>query len=123
MRFWIAFFLNVILSCLLGQLIDWWIVAIVAFVVGLWITLKPAKAFLSAFLAIYCLYLVMALIMDMQNEHILSTKMADLVLKTKNPYLIILITGIPGALVAGFGALSASFLRRKKTQATVAANA
>ncbi|WP_295124162.1 hypothetical protein [uncultured Chitinophaga sp.] len=117
MRFWIAFFLNVILSCLLGQLLDWWVIAIVAFVVGLWITLKPAKAFFNAFLAIYCLYLVMALIVDMQNEHILSTKMADLILKAKNPYLIILITGIPGALVAGFAALSASLLRRKKTQA------
>ncbi|UYQ95218.1 hypothetical protein MKQ68_08930 [Chitinophaga horti] len=122
MRFWIAFVLNVILSCLLGLALDWWVVAIVAFIVGLWITLKPSKAFLSAFLAVYCLYLAMALITDMQNDHILATRMADLILKVKTPYLIILITGIPGALVAGFAALSASLLRKRKpvTPATAA---
>lgn len=114
MRFWIAFVLNVILSCLLGLLLDWWVVAIVAFVVGLWIPLKPFKAFSCAFLAIFALYLLMSLVIDWQNEHILSAKMADLILKIKNPYLMILITGIPGALVAGFAALTASFLRKRK---------
>lgn len=114
MRFWIAFVLNVILSCLLGLLLDWWVVAIVAFVVGLWVPQKPFKAFGCAFLAIFVLYLAMSLVIDWENEHILSAKMADLVLKIKNPYLMVLITGIPGALVAGFAALTASFLRKRK---------
>jgi hypothetical protein len=120
MRFWIAFVLNVILSSLLGLVLDWWVVAIVAFVVGIWISLRPAKAFFSAFLAVYCLYLAMSLITDMQNDHILATRMADLILKVKNPYLIILVTGIPGALVAGFAALSASLLRKRKPAQTAA---
>lgn len=118
MRFWIAFVLNVILSSLLGLVLDWWVVAIVAFVVGIWIRLRPAKAFLSAFLAVYCLYFAMALITDMQNDHILATRMADLILKVKNPYLMILVTGIPGALVGGFAALSASLLRKRKPAQT-----
>ena len=48
------------------------------------------------------------------NEHILAHKVSLLILKMDNPYLLILATAVIGALVAGFAALSGSYLRKRK---------
>ena len=52
---------------------------------------------------------------DIKNESILSTRISQLMGIGNNPVLLVLITGIIGGLVGGFAAMSASFLRARKS--------
>ena len=49
--------------------------------------------------------------MDMKNNGILSHKIAQILPLNGNSFLLILITAVVGGLVAGFAAMSGSYLR------------
>jgi len=92
----------------------WWSFAVTSLIVSVAIHQKPGKAFLSGFLGLFLLWAGMALLKDAANEHILSTKVAQ-VLPLGGSYLIlILVTGVVGGLVSGFAALTGSYLRRSR---------
>lgn len=113
------FVLIVALSYLGGYFIGWWTVAIAAFLVALLIPLPPLRSFLNGFIAVFLLWLTLAFLKDIQNDHILANRMSELILKTKSPYLIAVISALVGGIAAGLGGLTGSFLRYK--QKTVAA--
>ena len=113
MKFIIAFFLIMLLSFVACLYFPWWSIAAVAFMVIGFLQLKPASAFLCGFSAIFLLWIVLAYFISSNNDHLLARKVSVLILKMENPFLLILVTGIIGGLVAGCGALTASFLRRK----------
>ena len=54
----------------------------------------------------------MALYISSKNDDILAHKISLIILKTDSPFSLVLLTGLIGALVAGFAALAGSFLRR-----------
>jgi hypothetical protein len=112
----IKFLVNTLLIALLcfagGLFFPNWIIAPIAFAVSLLIPLRPLLAFLSGFLALFLLWGGLALSANLQNEGILATRMAWLLPLSGSPYLIILVTAVVGALVAGGGSLTASFLRK-----------
>lgn len=111
MRFVLALILTVILGYILGLFLDWWSISLAAFIVALFWQQSPARAFGSGFLAVFLLWGALALVIDVRNDHILSTRMSELILKTGLPAVMILITGVIGGLVGGVSALSASVLR------------
>ena len=47
----------------------------------------------------------------MKNESVLSVKIAELLPLGGSAFVLILVTGLLGGLVAGFAAMSAGFLR------------
>jgi len=47
------------------------------------------------------------------NEHVLAHKISSIILKKDDPNLLIIATGLIGAVVAGFAALTGSLLRKK----------
>lgn len=114
MKFIASLILTILLSFVACLYLPWWSIAITAFIVAALIPQKPGKAFLTAFLALLLLWGGLSFWISYKNEHILAHKISLLVLKMDNPYLLVLCTALIGALVAGFAALSGSYLRKSK---------
>lgn len=114
MKSFIVFLIIGILSYLAGLYYPWWSLAIVAFIITLIIPQKPVISFFTAFLSLFVLWFSMAFFKDMANDHILGNRVSELFLKTQSSVVLAVITGFIGAVVSGFAALSASFLRVKK---------
>ncbi len=89
----------------------WWGFAVTTLLVAVLVHQKAGKAFLSGFLGIFLLWAGLAYWMDKENNGILSHKIAQILPLNGNSLLLILITGLVGGLVAGFAAMSGSFLR------------
>lgn len=111
MRFLLATLLTASLSFIAGIYTPWWSIAVIAFLVALLIKQKIGWAFLSAFAGIFLLWGGLSFIIDIKNKSILSHKMAQIFPLGGSSFLIILVTALVGALVAGFAAMSGSSLR------------
>ena len=86
----------------------------VAFVVAIVIPAKPLSSFISGFMALFLLWSLLALYISTNNGHLLAHKISVLLLKTDDPFLLIIITGLIGGLVAGFAALTGTYVRKAK---------
>ena len=118
MKFIISLLLIILLSFVSCLYFPWWSIAIVSFVVVALIPQKPVLAFLCGFGALFLFWSLLSLWISSNNDHVLAHKVSVLFLKMDSPFLLILVTGLIGGLVAGLGALTASFLYKKKVQAT-----
>ena len=114
MKFLAALILTALLSFIAGLYLPWWGIAIAAFIVALLVHQKAVKAFASAFSALLLVWGGFAFWIDRENESILSARIGELLGIGNNAFLLILITGVVGGLVAGFAAMSGSFLRSSK---------
>jgi hypothetical protein len=112
MKFFISLILTALVSFALGFYMSWWSVAIAAFVVAALIRQTPGKSWLAGFLGVFLLWAIIAWWIDVQNQSILSQKIARLIPLGGSTFLLILVTAFIGALVAGFGALTGSYLRK-----------
>lgn len=92
--------------------LPWWSFAITSLVVAVSVHQKPGKAFLSGFLGLFLLWAGMAFLKDSANNHILSTKVAQILPLGGSYFVLILVTGIVGGLVSGLAALTGSYLRK-----------
>lgn len=92
--------------------LPWWSFAITSLIVAISIHQKPGKAFLSGFIGLFLLWAGMALVKDTANDHILSTKVAQILPLGGSYLVLILVTGIVGGLVSGLAALTGSYLRK-----------
>lgn len=90
----------------------WWSFAVTSFLVAIAIHQRPGKAFLSGFISVFFLWVILALLKDLPNEHILSVKVAQVLPLGGSYLLLLLITGIVGGLVSGLAALTGSYLRK-----------
>lgn len=113
MKFIVAILLTALLSFAAGlfTVLPWWSFAVCAFIVALAIHQKPWKAFLAGFLALAILWGLLAFLADAANGQVLSAKVAG-VLSIGNSAILLLITALVGGLVAGFAALTGSYLRK-----------
>ncbi len=116
MRFLLAFLLTLVLAFLTGRFMEWWSIALVAFLVALLIPQKMGKAFLSGLLGIAVLWSAIALWLDVPNQSILSQKVSELFKLGGSSFLLILVTAFIGGIVGGFAAMSGSSLRRLLTR-------
>lgn len=114
MKFFISLILTALLSFAACLFLPWWSNAIAAFLVAALIPQKPGKAFLAGFIALFLLWGGLSFWISNNNDHILAHKVSQLILKMDNPMVLILVTAMIGALVAGFAALAGSFLRKSK---------
>ena len=114
MKFFISLILTALLAFAFCLFLPWWSIAIAAFIVAALIPQKPGKAFYTAFIALLLLWGGLSFWMSNNNQHVLAHKISQLILKMDNPMLLILITALIGAFVAGFAALAGSYLRKSK---------
>jgi hypothetical protein len=115
MKFLIQIILTVFLSYVAEQCLPWWTIGICAALVAMGLTLSNMTAFLGGFTAISLLWMILATLIDVRTNAILSTKIAPL-LGFKSGTLLILLTGLAGGIVGGLGALSGQQVRKLLTQ-------
>jgi hypothetical protein len=112
MKFIVTLILTALLSFAVCLYLPWWSIAVIAFIIAAAIPQKPGRAFLSGFLALFILWGALSFWINSKNDGVLAHKVSQLIIKADNPYILILVTAIIGALVAGFAALSGSYLRK-----------
>lgn len=112
MKFIVAIVLIALLSLAAGLYLPWFSIAIAGFVVAVFIPQKSGMAFLSGFIAVFLLWLFLCLNISSSNNNLLAGKVSIIILKVDSPFSLIIVSALIGALVAGFGALSGSYLRK-----------
>jgi hypothetical protein len=112
MKFFISIFSVGILSFIVGLYAPWWSIALVAFIVSICIVQKPGSSFLSGFVGVFLLWLILALLINAANGSILANRIGGMLGIGQSPVLLAFITALVGGLVAGFASLTASYLRR-----------
>ena len=111
MKFITAIILTALLAFISGLFLPWWGIAVTSLLVALLVHQKAGKAFLAGFLGVFLLWAALAWWIDMKNNGVLSIKIASVLPLEGNSIFLILLTGLVGGLVAGFAAMSGSFLR------------
>ncbi|HQV61972.1 MAG: hypothetical protein IPQ25_12785 [Chitinophagaceae bacterium] len=113
MKFITAIILTALLAFISGLLSfsPWWGFAVTSVLVALLVHQKAGKAFLAGFLGLFLLWGGLAWWIDMKNNGVLSQKIASVLPLGGNSILLIVVTGVAGGLVAGFAAMSGSYLR------------
>jgi len=114
MKFIVSLILTGLLAFGLGGYLDWWSIAIAAFVVAALIPQRPLLAWLSGFLGLFLLWGGLSFFINEKNGGLFAAKIAGILPLGGNVILLMLVTALVGALVAGFAALSGSYLRKRK---------
>jgi hypothetical protein len=112
LKYILSILVTALLAFVSGLYLPWWGIAIAAFLASAAIPQKPGFSFLSGFLGVFLLWEVLAWWIDDKNNGILSQKMANILPLGGSSVLLIILTSLIGALVAGFAALAGSYLRR-----------
>jgi hypothetical protein len=120
MTFIVATLLSALLAFAAGLFFQWWVLAITSFIVGVLIHQRAFIAFLSGFLGVAALWGGLAFWMDLQNQHILATKIASVLPLAGSPVYLIGVTALVGGLVSGFAAMTGSYLRVARRRREVA---
>jgi len=111
MRFLLAVLLTAALAFLAGRFLPWWSIAIVAFLVALFLMQHLGRAFLAGFVGIFLLWSLLALWIDVKNDSLLSVKMAQVLPLGGSSFLLMMVTAVVGGLVGGLAALTGASLR------------
>ncbi len=115
MKFAVSLILIILLSFIACLYFPWWSIAIAAFMVTAIIPQSAFMSFVTGFCAVFILWGVLSLWISSNNHYILTHKISLLILKVDNPFLLMMVSALIGALIAGFGALAGSFLRRRSS--------
>ena len=115
MKFIVSLVLIIILAFTVCLFLPWWTIAITSFIVAVLIPQRPGKSFITGCLGIFLLWGGLSFWISNNNNHILAHRVSMLILKADNPYLLILVTALIGALVGGFASMTGSFIRTKKS--------
>lgn len=111
MKFLVALLLTALFAFIAGLFLPWWGIAISSLLVAVIVHQRAAKAFLSGLTGVFILWVGLAWWIEIQNQGVLSKKIAYVLPLGGNAVYLILITGVVGGLVAGFAAMSGSYLR------------
>ena len=112
MKVIIKMILMVALTYLLLLSFPWWWIIVIPFVVSFVLPTNDFGAFLSGFLGIGLLWLVMAWKIDVETNSVLSQKIADIFPVGGDTTMLVIISGVVGGVSGGFGALSGNLLRK-----------
>ncbi|TDO28309.1 hypothetical protein [Sediminibacterium goheungense] len=118
MKFLSAIILTALLAFATGLygILPWWSFAITSFIIAIAIHQKAGKAFLAGFAGLFLLWSILAILIDSANDHILATKVANILPLGGSYWVLILLTAIIGGLVSGLAALTGSYLRQTTKQ-------
>jgi hypothetical protein len=110
MKFIVAILLTALLGFAAGLYLPWWCFALTSAVVALTVHQRAWKAFVTGFIGMFLLWGCLAFFIDLNNNHLLSQKIAGIF--KLNAVLLIIITAFIGGLVSGFAALTGSYARK-----------
>jgi hypothetical protein len=112
MKFFISTILIALVSFVACLYLPWWFIAIVGFIVAFAIPQKAGLAFVSGFIALFILWAGLSFYLSNANDHLLAHKISMLFIKVDNPILLMIVTGVIGGLVAGFGSLTGRLCKK-----------
>ncbi len=104
----------VALGFLAGNFSPWWVIAIIAFIVGYFFPRTWATSFLYGFIAVSLLWGVYAATKNSDNGGIMSTSISQLFANALSATQLLYFTGVIGGLVGGFAAASGSLFKNLK---------
>jgi uncharacterized membrane protein YqgA involved in biofilm formation len=115
MKFITAILLTAFLGFAIGLFttLPWWSFVFTSFLVAMGIHQKAGFAFLSGYLGLFILWIGLAILKDLPNEHLLSMKVARILPLGGSYWALILITGFIGGLVSGLAATAGCTARKK----------
>lgn len=111
MRFILKLILMVAFGFIFSIFMPWWSLLFIAGIISFALPSNNFNAFLSGFLSIGLLWLIMAWKIDVETESVLSSKIVQLFDKSHTNVLVIL-SGIVGAFTGGLGAFSGNSFRQ-----------
>lgn len=112
MKFIVSVLLIALIAFVAGIFLPWWSIALAGFVVAIVIPQRPFRSFLTGFLAIFLLWIALALWIDQANQGILLQRVAALFKLGNSSWLLFLITGLLGGILGGLASLTGSFVRK-----------
>lgn len=94
-----VFLVIIIAAFLLQMVLPWWVIIVISFATCGLIGKTGRIAFWQPFLAIFLLYIGMSLYQSIPNQHLLATRVAEM-LGVKLWYIVLIVTALLGALAA-----------------------
>lgn len=91
--------------------LPWWSIVIAGFAGGMLFRIRGRSAFLAGVISLGLLWGGTAFIINIQNQSILSERIAAL-FNVGEPAILILLTGIIGGVIGGFATLSGNLFRK-----------
>jgi hypothetical protein len=101
-----------LLGVLTQLLFPWWVSAIAAFYVGLWVADSPGKSYAYGFAAMTLMWSVYAGIQSSANGGLITTAFSNVFGGKLSGGQLIMATGFVGGLVGGFSAMTGTLLRQ-----------
>jgi hypothetical protein len=116
MKYIVSIFLSGLLTYAVGIYgnLPWWSFIITNLLIAVAIPQKPLLAFASGAIGIGMLWAGLAFGIDLANNHILATKVANILPMGGSYILLIFATASIGALLGGLASLTGSFIRANK---------
>jgi hypothetical protein len=112
------FILSIVLVALVTYAIGiygnlpWWSFVVTNLMIAIALPIKPLQSFLAGALGVGALWAGLAFGIDMANNHILSSKVAQILPLGGSYIALIIVTAFVGALLGGLASLTGSFVRK-----------
>ena len=92
--------------------LPWWSFIVTNLIIAIALPIKPLHSFIAGALGVVALWAGLAFGIDMANNHILSTKVAQILPLGGSYIALIIVTAFVGALLGGLASLTGSFVRK-----------
>jgi hypothetical protein len=114
MKFILSIFLVALVTYAIGIYgsLPWWSFVVTNLIIAVALPIKPAQSFIAGAIGVGALWAGLAFGIDLANNHILSTKVAQILPLGGSYIALILITAFVGALLGGLASLTGSFVRK-----------
>ena len=101
-----------VLGFLTGNFFAWWVIAVIAFVVGYLFPRTWATSFLYGFVAVSLLWGIYAATINNENGGTISTSISQLFANALSGTQLLYFTGFIGGLVGGFASATGSLFKQ-----------
>jgi hypothetical protein len=114
MKFIISILLSALLTYAVGIYgnLPWWSFVITNLIIAIALPIKPLQSFFAGAIGVGALWTGLAFGIDLANNHILSTKVANILPLGGSYIALIMVTATVGALLGGLASLTGSFVRK-----------
>jgi len=112
------FILSIVLVALVTYAIGiygnlpWWSFVVTNLMIAIALPIKPLQSFFAGALGVGAFWGGLAFGIDMANNHILSSKVAQILPLGGSYIALIIVTAFVGALLGGLASLTGSFVRK-----------
>ncbi|MCX8480295.1 MAG: hypothetical protein ORN58_00080 [Sediminibacterium sp.] len=115
MKFSVSILLSALVSYAMGIYTElpWWSFTFGIFIVQFFIPLKAWYSFLASFTGVFVCWFVVCLIINIQNNNVLSNKIALLFFNNQSlNWVLLIVSALIGGLIAGFAGIAGNYVQK-----------